>query len=272
MKKRSLFFAIILLSVVTVFGEIDSSYRELVYDLANAATYGYKGLSLDRADPVYFDPLLQGEFAYTDRMLDFAINGKGFFKVIDPKTGEAYFSRNGRFHTSNNNSLVTTEGYILQPEIRIENDEIIEVDCINENIIITYKAIGIKKYRVHLYGSEKIMHCEIPALYTFANEFEYNGLEHSLKAVFPKTLEMSTTNIISVLKNMKILILDEILRSGKPSFAMNQLALINELLKKDIRVVPSLVVSAAEIDRGGFPVKIYSQAEWLEIVNKLSLN
>jgi len=59
-----------------------------------------------------------GDFEITDNAFDVAINGAGFFQVIQP-TGETAYTRNGTFHQSADGTLVTAEGFTLDPEITL---------------------------------------------------------------------------------------------------------------------------------------------------------
>ncbi|MBW2125809.1 MAG: flagellar hook-basal body complex protein [Deltaproteobacteria bacterium] len=53
--------------------------------------------------------LSQGDLRFTGNMLDFAINGKGFFKVMTPN-GIRY-TRKGNFTLDTTGNLITQEGY-----------------------------------------------------------------------------------------------------------------------------------------------------------------
>ncbi|MBV1872403.1 MAG: flagellar basal-body rod protein FlgG [Gammaproteobacteria bacterium] len=59
-----------------------------------------------------------GNMEITDRGLDVAINGRGFFQVQLPD-GNVGFTRNGQFHTDSTGQLVTANGYALIPSITI---------------------------------------------------------------------------------------------------------------------------------------------------------
>ncbi len=53
--------------------------------------------------------------------LDVAIQGEGFFQIKRPD-GTIAYSRDGSFKISSEGQLVTSEGYILDPEIKISTD------------------------------------------------------------------------------------------------------------------------------------------------------
>lgn len=58
---------------------------------------------------VDYDP---GAIKHTNRPLDFALSGKGFFEVTTDK-GDVLYTRNGRFRLSNSGEIQTAEGYKL---------------------------------------------------------------------------------------------------------------------------------------------------------------
>jgi flagellar basal-body rod protein FlgG len=60
----------------------------------------------------------QGQMTVTDNALDVAINGRGFFQVLQPDGTFAY-TRDGSFKVSAEGELVTSSGYRVQPAINI---------------------------------------------------------------------------------------------------------------------------------------------------------
>jgi len=60
----------------------------------------------------------QGNLQQTDNPLDLAIQGDGFFQVTLPDGTTAY-TRDGSFKRDANGSMVTADGYFLQPQITI---------------------------------------------------------------------------------------------------------------------------------------------------------
>jgi flagellar basal-body rod protein FlgG len=63
----------------------------------------------------------QGTMETTNRPMDVAIEGDGFFQVQTPGGNLAY-TRDGGFEISDQGVLVTSQGYTLQPTIRIPSD------------------------------------------------------------------------------------------------------------------------------------------------------
>lgn len=59
-----------------------------------------------------------GSLQVTDQPLDLAINGRGFFEILQPN-GQIAYTRNGEFHLSADGEVVNADGLILQPSISI---------------------------------------------------------------------------------------------------------------------------------------------------------
>ena len=130
----------------------DTRLATISNNLANAATVGYK------RDSVVFEDLLyqirrqpgaqssqntqlpsglqvgtgvrvigtQKEFSagsveITDKPLDMAIVGRGFFEILLPD-GSAAYTRNGQFQINADGEVVTARGMVLQPAITVPDD------------------------------------------------------------------------------------------------------------------------------------------------------
>src|SRR5262249_18154354 len=68
----------------------------------------------------------QGPFVQTNRPLDWAIAGEGFFQVTDP-SGQILYSRAGNFVANANGSIVlasAADGGLLEPGINIPQDTV----------------------------------------------------------------------------------------------------------------------------------------------------
>jgi flagellar basal-body rod protein FlgG len=63
----------------------------------------------------------QGPIEQTERPLDVAIEGEGFFQVQLPN-GQVGYTRDGSFGVSDTGTLVTSEGYTLIPGIKVPDD------------------------------------------------------------------------------------------------------------------------------------------------------
>ncbi|HUX26979.1 MAG TPA: flagellar basal-body rod protein FlgG [Burkholderiales bacterium] len=60
----------------------------------------------------------QGNLQQTDNPLDVAIQGHGFFQVLQPD-GTIAYTRDGSFQLDNQGALVTSNGYHIQPAVTI---------------------------------------------------------------------------------------------------------------------------------------------------------
>lgn len=60
----------------------------------------------------------QGNIVQTGNALDLAINGRGFFQILQPN-GTVAYTRDGSFQIDNQGQVVTSDGLLLQPAITI---------------------------------------------------------------------------------------------------------------------------------------------------------
>ncbi|MFD1696644.1 flagellar basal-body rod protein FlgG [Roseibium aestuarii] len=65
--------------------------------------------------------MTQGTLEQTDKELDLAIRGEGFFQIQLPDGTTAY-TRDGSFERDSDGNLVTVDGYAVQPAINIPQD------------------------------------------------------------------------------------------------------------------------------------------------------
>ena len=61
----------------------------------------------------------QGTLSRTDNVFDLALDGDGFFQVELPPGGQIGFTRAGNFALSNDGTLITAQGYALQPPLQV---------------------------------------------------------------------------------------------------------------------------------------------------------
>lgn len=66
---------------------------------------------------------IQGDFQHTQTPLDLAIEGDGFFQVMQPNGSMAY-TRAGSFKLDGDGRIVTSDGFLLEPEISIPGDTV----------------------------------------------------------------------------------------------------------------------------------------------------
>ncbi len=104
-------------------------YHIITHNLANVSTVGYKRicnafskvLEAQEATEETYCPgnidlnsaldFSQGDIVETDRPLDFALYGKGFF-VLETPDGP-YYTRNGIFHVNPNGQIVNSDGRLV---------------------------------------------------------------------------------------------------------------------------------------------------------------
>ena len=96
----------------------------------------------------------QGDFQNTSNSLDVAIEGDGFFQV--DVNGELMYTRSGSFKLNQDGTVVTANGYILQPEFAVPA-ETKTISISSSGHIAALDANG-----------EELAGAEIP-LYTFIN-------------------------------------------------------------------------------------------------------
>ena len=66
---------------------------------------------------------VQGDFQQTKNELDLAIEGDGFFQIIQAN-GDTAYTRDGAFKLDNEGRIVNADGFLLEPEITVPNNTI----------------------------------------------------------------------------------------------------------------------------------------------------
>jgi flagellar basal-body rod protein FlgG len=85
----------------------------------------------------------QGAFQQTSGELDLAIEGDGFFQVIDPATNEFRYTRAGNFSRNANGDIVlgsASTGRLLQPQLTLPQDAVHVVISPDGNV--AYQQVG----------------------------------------------------------------------------------------------------------------------------------
>jgi flagellar basal-body rod protein FlgG len=115
---------------------IGQAQQVLLNNIANANTDGYKRVLVSWDDLATYSAspraqgslsgrildMSQGKLRRTDRQLDLAIEGEGFFELEDVRTGERFYTRSGRFTTNPKGELVrraSQRELLLRPRARI---------------------------------------------------------------------------------------------------------------------------------------------------------
>jgi flagellar basal-body rod protein FlgG len=81
----------------------------------------------------------EGSLQITEKPLDVAIDGHGFFQIELPDGSTAY-TRNGQFQRNSDGQIVTSNGLLLQPAITIPQDA--QTITISEDGIVEVKLMG----------------------------------------------------------------------------------------------------------------------------------
>jgi len=137
----------------------------IAHNLANVSTVGFKrrcnafSKSLEAQDIETYSPgtinlnsafdFSQGSIVQTDRPLDFALHGKGFF-VIETPQGPLY-TRNGTFQTNQNSQIVDSQGRIVAGQagpITIPGNVGISQLSVSSDGTISTGEIAIGKFRL----------------------------------------------------------------------------------------------------------------------------
>lgn len=115
----------------TGFKKVRAEFQDLLYqDLLDAGTttsesgttattgvqigYGVKTGATTRV-------MSQGSLTNTEKELDVAIRGEGFFEITLP-SGQTGYTRDGSFELDADGRLVTVDGYVVQPGLTIPNN------------------------------------------------------------------------------------------------------------------------------------------------------
>jgi len=109
-----------------------ADFQDLLYQnlrLAGAASAAGNeiptGIQLGQGTrPVAVQKLfIQGDYQHTQNELDMAIEGDGFFQILQPN-GETAYTRAGSFKLDSEGRVVTSDGFVIEPEISVPTDSI----------------------------------------------------------------------------------------------------------------------------------------------------
>jgi flagellar basal-body rod protein FlgG len=114
---------------------------------------------------------LQGDYTQTQGELDLAIEGSGFFQVTLPSGDKAY-TRSGSFKSDSEGKVVTSDGYLLDPNITVPQG----------TIKLSVESDGTVSATVQ--GQSKPQQVGKIELATFANP---SGLKATGKCLFTET-------------------------------------------------------------------------------------
>ena len=135
----------------------DLMYREilksngLVGDAQNSHAVGV-GAGISNTSKVFS----MGEVKKTERPLDLAVQGDGFYEVVLPD-GSYGYTRSGSFHVNGDGYLVNNDGYVVSPLVQIPGD--------TEQVIISPDGT----VRVQVSGEEELFESGRIELAKFVN-------------------------------------------------------------------------------------------------------
>lgn len=121
----------------------------------------------------------QGNIMVTDNQLDLAVEGKGFFQVLD-QDGNLMYTRDGSFEVNQNGDIVTSSGYLLEPNINVPQDAL-EISITNDGAVFVSQPGNV--------GQNQIGQIELA---TFINPA---GLEALGKNFYSETTASGAPNI-----------------------------------------------------------------------------
>jgi flagellar basal-body rod protein FlgG len=114
----------------TSYKKTRANFADLFYQQVQRAGFGEAGRNQDPSGTFFGSGVRlvsteklfeQGTLQNTNRDLDFAIEGQGFFRVILPDQTTA-FTRAGNFSIDAQGNLVTSEGLLLDPAITVSQN------------------------------------------------------------------------------------------------------------------------------------------------------
>ncbi|MBN1403023.1 MAG: flagellar hook-basal body complex protein [Opitutales bacterium] len=100
------------------FKKASVEYADTFYNILNGQISGQSGSTSQTGSGVHVSEIKTvfdtEEATYTGLQNNVAIDGDGFFRVVDATTGNEYFTRAGNFKRDGDGYLVTNEGYRVQ--------------------------------------------------------------------------------------------------------------------------------------------------------------
>lgn len=138
----------------------------------------------------------QGNIIETNNKFDLAIEGEGYFRLID-KDGNYLYTRNGSFKADSNNNLVDDLGNILELNLKTTDYDVNNVE-IGEDGQILYNNINIGNIKVYNFISDDQLQPVGNSL------FKGEGATISTSKIKQGYLESSNVDIAKELTNLMI--------------------------------------------------------------------
>jgi flagellar basal-body rod protein FlgG len=143
----------------------------------------------------------QGDFKSTENELDWAIEGKGFFKVLN-NDAEVY-TRDGNFKLDTDGAVVTSTGDKLQPEMTVPSDTVsIHVDSSGNVTAFDPEGVGTSIGTLEIYtfpnpaGLFSMGHNLYRSTDASGEEIAGTPGEDGLGTIAQGILEMSNVNVV----------------------------------------------------------------------------
>ena len=212
-------------------------------NLSNVNTFGFKKNRVDFQDLVYQHQVLagtpatpvseiptgvnvgsgvrvgatqklfeMGSLQHTGNEFDMAIDSEiGFFKILLPN-GQFAYTRDGAFKIDSNQQVVTSNGYLLEPEIKLPPGALKNTFSVSKDGLVTVKVgdnirpVQIGQIELYRFVNPAGLQAVGENLYqeTVASGPEIPGVpgQEGMGGILHKFLEMSNVKIVEEMVNM----------------------------------------------------------------------
>lgn len=186
--------------------EVD--FSDLLYQYRKAPSQGDSptGLSVGLGAKVAGTTIQhkQGSLKVTENQMDWAINGPGFFRLLDPVNGTAVYTRNGSFKLDDQGRLVTSQGYLLDPPVQLSASQTFSHIAEDGKIYVREAGSGIltnlTQLNITLFPNPAGMEAIGNSMYRITSaaggEIQGPPKTNGLGAIMGGTLEASNVQIV----------------------------------------------------------------------------
>jgi flagellar basal-body rod protein FlgG len=157
-------------------------------------------------DSSHFDPInvdfTEGPISQTDRSLDFALRGNGFFVVSNGE--HEYYTRKGDFHLEANGNLVTADGFAVQGtagSINIPRDSSAANIATSDDGTLSVGGKTIAKLRIVSFPNQSVLARAGTTFFSAPAEVTPEESDGSTK-VISKFLEESNTTVFEEMADL----------------------------------------------------------------------
>ncbi len=195
-----------------------ADFQDLLYETlrpagasSSADTQVPTGIQLGHGTrPVSVQKIFQeGEFQHTKNELDIAIEGDGFFQILQPN-GELAYTRAGSFKLDNEGRIVTPDGFLLEPEITIPSDTVsihvgmdgtVSVLQAGDNVAAEIGSIQLARF-INPAGLSSVGKNLLVTTAASGEEILGTGGEDGFGTLAQGYLEMSNVSVVDEMVNM----------------------------------------------------------------------